>query len=144
MTLADVVDEHRRRIRSRVAAADVRLSGSASVEGVDADDLDLVVLVDDVAKAATPLAGVYPPLCPEQWRDDWAAFRDPGPPQVDVVLTRLGTRGDAHHRRAWERLARDPSLLDEYRRLKATGDDHELRKAAFFERVVAELGDDPA
>jgi hypothetical protein len=83
---------------------------------------------------------VYPPLYEEQWRDDWAAFRDPGPPQVDVVLTRRGTKGDAHHRRAWELILADHELRAEYVRLKALGMSG-VEKAAFFDRVVAMLGD---
>jgi len=83
---------------------------------------------------------VYPPLYEEQWRDDWAAFRDPGPPQVDVVLTRRGTNGDAHHRRAWELILVDQELRAEYERLKALGMSG-VEKAAFFDRVVGKLGD---
>ena len=55
------------------------------------------------------------------------------------VVTRAGTKGDAHHRRAWRLLARDPRLLDEYRAMKAEPDRYEERKAAFFERVVSLL-----
>jgi len=74
-------------------------------------------------------------------REDWAAFRDPGPPQVDLVVTRFGTKEDAHHRRAWELLAQDAGLLEEYRALKAVEGDYEQRKAVFFERVVTLLGE---
>ena len=133
------IEKHHRRIRAAVPSADVRVSGSASIEGLDANDLDLVALVPDVADAAARLRGVYRPLYEEEWREDWAAFRDPGPPQVDVVVTRLGTKGEAHHVRAWALLARDPALLDEYRALKGRYDDYERRKAAFFERLVARL-----
>jgi hypothetical protein len=77
-------------------------------------------------------------LYEEEWRDDWAAFRDPGPPQVDVVLTKAGTKGDAHHRRAWELILADSDLKAEYERLKAAGMDG-AQKAAFFEHVVAML-----
>lgn len=130
----NVVDEHRRRIASLVPGADVRLTGSASVPGLDAADVDLVVLSDDVHATARLLARAYPRLYPEEWRDDWAAFRDPGPPQVDVVVTRPGSRGDAHHRLAWELLAADPQLVEKYRSVK--GD--VAQKAAFFERLVGE------
>jgi hypothetical protein len=103
-------------------------------------DLDLVVLVPDVAGAAERLRNVYPPLYEEEWRDDWAAFRDPGPPQVDVVLTKRGTKSDAHHRRAWELILADDVLREDYERLKAAGMDS-AQKAVFFERVVAMLDD---
>jgi GrpB-like predicted nucleotidyltransferase (UPF0157 family) len=143
MGFEDAIAEHRRRLGSLIPGADARLTGSASVAGLAADDVDLVVLVDDVATAAARVAAAYAPLYPQEWSDDWAAFRDPGPPQVDIVLTRAGTRGDAHHRRAWQLLAGDPALLAEYRELKATRDDYEMRKAAFFERVVALLDERP-
>jgi hypothetical protein len=100
----------------------------------------LVVLVPEVADAADRLRNVYPPLYEDEWRDDWAAFRLPGPPQVDIVVTKRGTKGDAHHRRAWELLLADDVLRAEYERLKAAGMDS-VQKAAFFERVVARLGD---
>jgi hypothetical protein len=72
---------------------------------------------------------------------DWAAFRDPGPPQVDIVLTVPGSKGDAYHRRAWDLLLAKPPLQAEYTQLKTagmTGAD----KAAFFDRVVSMLDAD--
>ena len=132
---------HRERILRLLPGADVELTGSASVPGLPAEDLDLVVLVSDVAHSAARLREVYPPLYEDEWRDDCAAFRDPGPPQVDVVVTRAGTKGDAHHRRAWALLAERPDLVDEYRAVKSSRADSEDRKAAFVERVVALLDD---
>ena len=131
--------ENERRLRELLPTAEVVLSGSASVPGLDADDLDLVVLVDDVAAAAEILRSAFPVLHGGEWREDWAAFRVPGPPQVDIVVTRPGTLGDKHHRLAWKLLASRPDLLEEYRALKATREDYELRKREFFERVVALL-----
>jgi hypothetical protein len=128
-----------RRLGELLPAGRVYLSGSVRVPGLDAGDLDLVVLVDDVRAAAETLRPEYPVLHADEWRDDWAAFRDPGPPQVDIVLTRPGTLGDKHHRLAWELLADRPDLLEEYRKIRATPDDYELRKREFFERVVAQL-----
>lgn len=136
---ASLVNEHRRRIVGAIPEADVSLSGGASIEGLVANDVDLVALVPNVAEAAARLRRLYPPLFEEEWREDWAAFRDEGPPQVDLVVTQLGTKGDAHHRRAWELLAQNADLLDEYRALKASDDDYERRKAAFFERLVSLL-----
>jgi GrpB-like predicted nucleotidyltransferase (UPF0157 family) len=127
------------RLRVLLPGARVQLSGSASVPGLEAGDLDLVALVDDVAAAAEILRSEFPELHPDEWRDEWAAFRDPGPPQVDIVLTKPGTLGDKHHRLAWELLAGRPDLLAEYRELKATPGDYERRKREFFERVVARL-----
>jgi hypothetical protein len=133
------VNEHQRRLRELLPAAEVLLTGSSSLAGLEPADIDLVVLVEDVAASAEILRAEYPVLYPDEWRDDWAAFRDPGPPQVDVVLTRRGTLGDKHHRLAWELLAHRPDLLEEYRALKGASDDYEQRKREFFERVVALL-----
>ena len=115
------------------------VSGSTLLGHFAGHDLDLVVLVPEIGGAADRLRRLYPPLYEDEWRDDWAAFRDPGPPQVDIVLTRPGTLGDRHHRLAWQLLAMRPDLLQEYRELKATPDDYERRKREFFERVVSLL-----
>jgi hypothetical protein len=95
------------------------------------------VLVPDVLEAAARLRERYPPLYEDEWRDDWAAFRAPGPPQVDLVVTKPGSKSDAYHRRAWEFLAKEPELLAEYRALKRDRTDYERRKGAFFDKVVA-------
>jgi hypothetical protein len=81
----------------------------------------------DIDATAAKLRRSYPPLYEEHWSDDWAAFRLPGPPQVDVVLTRRGTTWDALHRLSWELLRRDESLLAEYAALKADADDYAER-----------------
>jgi hypothetical protein len=131
--------EQERRIRELLPSAEVRLSGSASLPGLDPDDLDLVVLVEDVAPAAEILRSEYPVLYPDEWRKDWAAFRVPGQPQVDIVVTRPGTLGDKHHRLAWQLLAERPDLVEEYRALKTSPGNYEVRKREFFERLVAQL-----
>lgn len=133
------MSEHQRRLEELLPDAEVHPSGSACVPGLDPNDLDLVVLVDDVAGAALILCSQYPVLYSDEWRDDWAAFRVPGSPQVDIVVTRPGTLGDKHHRLAWHLLADSPDLVKEYQALKATPEDYELRKREFFERVVALL-----
>src|SRR2546423_9095086 len=129
-------------IREAVPEGKTSVSGSTLLGKFGGHDIDLVVLVPDVADAAKRVRHFYPPLYEEEWRDDWAAFRLPGPPQVDIVLTKRGTKGDAHHRRAWELILADEALQAEYERLKAEGMDSS-QKAAFFERVVAMLGDSP-
>ena len=131
--------EHESRLRELLPGAEIHLTGSACVPGLDPNDLDFVALVEDVPAAAETLKSVYPTLYADDWREDWAAFRDPGPPQIDVVLTRRGSWGDSHHRLAWQLLADRPDLLEEYRALKATPQDYALRKQEFFERVVALL-----
>src|SRR4051794_19707773 len=121
-----VAQQQSRRIETLVPGAAVSLSGSALPGCVELDqahphDLDLVVLVEDVAAAARALRVDYAPLYEEEWRSDWAAFREPGPPQVDIVLTVRGSSGDARHRRAWDLLLADASLRAEYTRLQAAG-----------------------
>jgi len=135
LDIRQLVDEHRARIESLVGGADVRLSGSTLLGGFGGHDVDLVVLVAGVREAAGQLRRSYPPLYEEEWRPDWAAFREVGPPQVDIVVTSPGSTGDAHHRRAWELLLADPELRREYERAQAAGMTAE-QKRAFFERVV--------
>jgi hypothetical protein len=133
---------HTQRIADALPEGTTSVSGSMLLGQWSGHDLDLVVLVSNVRAAAERLRLVYPPLYEEEWRDDWAAFRDPGPPQVDVVLTTRGSRGDAHHRRAWRLILADEALRTEYEDLTATGMDS-AQKAAFFERVVARLASEP-
>ena len=137
--LGSLIDDHRKRISAVVPGAVISVSGSASVPGLPANDLDLVAVVSDVKRAAASLRRLYPPLYEDEWRDDWAAFREQGPPQVDVVVTCEGSSGDAYHRIAWRVLASDEQLLSEYRELKQDPHDYEQRKAEFFDRIVARL-----
>jgi hypothetical protein len=137
-----VIADHFERIAKAVPEGSISVSGSTLLGRYGGHDVDLVVLVPAVPDAAGRLRLVYPPLYEEEWRDDWAAFRHSGPPQVDVVVTRPGTTGDAHHRRAWELLLTDAELRAEYERLKAAGMSG-AEKALFFDRVVAALGDAP-
>jgi len=134
-----VIEDHVTRIAHAVPKGSTSVSGSTLLGHYGGHDVDLVVLVPDVSDAAQQLRNLYPPLYEDEWRDDWAAFRDPGPPQVDVVLTCPGTKGDAHHRRAWELLLADADLRAEYEGLKAAGMTG-AQKAVFFDRVVAMLG----
>jgi hypothetical protein len=133
-----LIPEHVELIRAAVPQGQTSVSGSTLLGNYGGHDVDLVVLVPDVADAAVRLRKIYPPLYEDEWRDDWAAFRVPGPPQVDIVLTQPGTKGDAHHRRAWDLILADEALRAEYERLKAAGMDS-AQKRAFFERVVGML-----
>ena len=119
------------RLRGLLPDATVRLTGSASLRDSTVDDLDLVAVVEDVEAAAARLD--LPPLHPEQWRDDWAAFRIEAQPQIDIVVTRAGTPAYDRHVGAWDRLAADPGLLAEYRRAKLDPE----RKREFFDRLAA-------
>jgi hypothetical protein len=133
-----LIVRHRRRIAEAVPDGTTFVSGSCLLGAYGGHDLDLVVLVEDVSEAANRLRRRYPPLYEDEWRADWAAFREPGPPQVDIVVTREGTKGHAHHLRAWELILADDTLRTEYERLKADGMDG-AQKAAFFDRVVGLL-----
>jgi hypothetical protein len=139
MDVEALIARHTARIREAVPEGETSVSGSTLLGGFGGHDVDLVVLVPNVAEAAKRLRQVYPALYEQDWRDDWAAFRQPGPPQVDIVLTKPGTKGDAHHRRAWELILVDSELRAEYEHLKAAGMDSATKKV-FFERVVARLG----
>jgi hypothetical protein len=134
-----LINRHRARISELIPEARTFLSGSTLLGSFGGHDIDLVVLVEDVAEAADPMREAYPPLYEDEWRDDWAAFREPGPPQIDIVLTKRGTAGHAHHLRAWELILADDSLRADYVALKSAGMDS-AQKAAFFDRVVAMLG----
>ena len=138
--LESVVALHVGRIAEAVPEGTTSVSGSTLLGHYGGHDLDFVVLVPNVADAANRLRHLYPPLYEEEWRDDWAAFRELGPPQVDIVLTKPGTKGDAHHRRAWDLILADDTLKAEYERLKDEGMDS-AQKASFFDRVVATLAD---
>jgi hypothetical protein len=61
---------------------------------------------------------------------------------VDIVVTAPGTKGDAHHRRAWDLLLTDASLRAEYETLKSAEMDS-MQKAAFFDRIVELLPPEP-
>ena len=136
--VATIVALYAGRIAEAVPEGSTSLSGSTLLGRFDGHDIDLVVLVPNVTEAANRLRNVFPPLYEDEWRDDWAAFREPGPPQVDIVVTKPGTQEDAHHRRAWDLLLADAALRAEYERLKAGGMDS-ARKEAFFNQVVAML-----
>jgi hypothetical protein len=140
MDVEALVSQHETRIPEVLPEGTTSVSGSTLLGRYGGHDVDLVVLVPEVADAANRLRAVYPPLYEDEWRDDWAAFRLPGPPQVDIVLTKPGTKAEAHHRRAWELILADGELRAEYERLKAAGMDSATKKA-FFECVVGMLGD---
>jgi hypothetical protein len=133
-----LVAQHTARIAELVPEGRTSLSGSTLLGRHGGHDVDLVVLVTSVDEAAARLRRSYPPLYEDHWRDDGAAFRLTGPPQVDIVVTRLGTWGDDHHRRSWELILASPPLQAEFESLKSAGMDS-TQKAEFFDRVVAML-----
>jgi hypothetical protein len=133
-----LITRHKARIGEVIPGAETFVSGSTLLGSFGGHDIDLVALVEDVADAAARMRRAYPPLYEGEWREDWAAFREPGPPQVDIVLTKPGTEGHAHHIRAWDLILADESLKAEYASLKSAGM-NSAQKAAFFDHVVAKL-----
>jgi hypothetical protein len=133
-----VISLHERRLGDLVPEGALSLSGSTLLGHFGGHDIDFVLVVPDLVDAARRVRDAYPPLYEDEWRDDWAAFRDAGPPQVDVVVTTPGSKGEAHHLRAWQLLLNEPSLLAEYENLKAAGMTG-AQKAAFFDRLVSLL-----
>lgn len=129
---------HTARIGAAVPEGRTSVSGSTLLGHYGGHDVDLVVLVPHVGSATERLRRAYPPLYENDWRDDWAAFRVEGRPQVDIVVTSPGTSGDDHHRRAWELILANSELRAEYEALKAAGMDSQT-KAKFFDRVVEML-----
>jgi hypothetical protein len=122
-----LVELHTGRIARTVPEARISVSGSTLLDQEGGSrDIDLVVLVPHVGQAAEQLRSAYAPL-EDEWRENWAAFRHDGSPQVDVAVTSPGTKGDDHHRRAWELILDDPRLQAEYKSLKAAGIDADER-----------------
>jgi hypothetical protein len=54
--------QHADAVARLVPGAETHLTGTASIPGLDARDVDLVALVNDVAEAADALRADYPPL----------------------------------------------------------------------------------
>src|SRR6476469_4798232 len=77
--LGAVAARHTELIVGALPGAEVHLTGTASVPGLEANDVDLVALVPDVTVAAAELRHVYAPLYEDHWSDTWAAFRAPDP-----------------------------------------------------------------
>jgi GrpB-like predicted nucleotidyltransferase (UPF0157 family) len=133
--------DHERRIRTRLPDVQIRHTGGSSVPGVlTSGDVDLQVRVDrtSFATARDALSELYDALHPDAWGEDSAYFaaRDADPP-VEVALTVIGTLDDLHHGAAWDRLAADPKLIDEYNALKrahegGSEDAYSAAKRAFF------------
>ncbi len=133
-----VFAEHSNRLRRLLGDVEVVQSGGSCIGA--GGDLDICVVVDDVAGAAERVRAAYPPLYEDEWREDWAAFRLPGEPQVDVVLVEPDSRADYHHRLAWQAIAADPGLRERYFAMRlSAGEDYAAAKAEFFDRLELEL-----
>src|SRR5919206_2387504 len=67
MDLEALIASHTARIRQAVPEGETSVSGSTLLRPCAGRDVDLVVLVPDVADAADRLRSVYPPLYEEDW-----------------------------------------------------------------------------
>jgi hypothetical protein len=138
---AALVEKHRQRIVAAVPEASVFLSGSASVEGLVANDIDLVALV--------PMWRTRRVVCAASIRRST---------KTNGETTGLGFGFLARHRSTSLSLGsarremltivapgsfscRTRGFLRSTARSKASASDYEQRKAAFFERVVSLLAD---
>jgi GrpB-like predicted nucleotidyltransferase (UPF0157 family) len=130
-----------RRIRERLPGVEVRHTGGTSTPGVlTSGDVDLQVRVDskDFEEARAVLSELYEPYHLDAWHPEGAFFTSPGSePQVEVALTALGGLDDLHHGEAWDRIAADPELVEQYNAMKrahdsASLDEYLAAKRAFF------------
>lgn len=138
---AETFAEHERRIRERLPDVEIRHTGGTSVRGVlTGGDVDLHVRTgaESFPAARTVLSELYEPLYPEAWHSESAYFVAPDTePRVEIALTVVGSLDDLHHGEAWQRIAADPELIDEYNALKrahegGSPDDYNAAKRAFF------------
>lgn len=76
------------------------------------------------------------------WHGEAAFFAAPdSEPLVELALTVVGSSDDRHHGEAWDRLARDPELVERYNALKrehegGSLDEYKAAKRDFFYRVL--------
>jgi len=135
--------EHARQIRERLPNVEIGHTGGMSVLGVlTSGDVDLQVRTErhSFPSARDVLRELYEPLDPEAWHPDSAYFLavDASPP-VEVSLTVIGTLDDLHHGAAWQRIAANPGLIEEYNALKrahegGSADEYNAAKRDFFHR----------
>lgn len=133
--------EHERRIRVCLPHVEIRHRGGTSVPGVlTAGDVDLHVRTEreSFETAREALSGLYKPLHREVWHAEGAFYVAPGShPRVELALTVVGSLDDLHHGEAWDRLAADPDLREQYNQLKhahqgGSSDDYNAAKRGFF------------
>jgi GrpB-like predicted nucleotidyltransferase (UPF0157 family) len=132
---------HARRIRERIPDAEVRHTGGTSIPGVlTGGDVDLQVRVapERFPEARDVLSELYEPFHLDAWHAEGAFYTAPGSePQVEVALTAIGCLDDLHHGEAWDRIAADPGLLEQYNAMKRAHEGGALdaylaAKRAFF------------
>ncbi len=130
-------EEHRERLRSLVASAQIEHVGSTSIPGaVTKGDLDLLVTVEPDAfnSAIAALRTSYAVHQPENWTPTYASFVDPAAsmPPVGVQLVVRGTPDEAMFVGFRDALRADPALVERYNAFKVehAGETYDVYTAA--------------
>jgi GrpB-like predicted nucleotidyltransferase (UPF0157 family) len=135
-------EDEQEKIQRLLPRAEVLHTGGTSVpDALTRGDLDIHVrvLADDFCAARDAFVSVYVTYHPEMWTGEFAAFVAPHAlVATGVALTAVGGEHDRRFLVGWQRLKREPLLLEEYNALKLeyerTPDAHsyEAAKSAFF------------
>lgn len=138
--------EEREKLERLLPGAEVLHTGATSVPAaLTRGDLDIHVRVsaDGFPQARDKLAVVYTSYRSDMWTAGFAAFVSPASQiATGVALTAVGGEHDRRFVVAWDRLKRNPQLLDEYNALKVKyegspdADSYEAAKSAFFSALA--------
>ena len=92
----------------------------------------------------------YAAHCPEMWTAEFATFVEPNAPiATGIALTSLGGEHDRRFVVGWERLKREPLLLEAYNALKREyegapdADSYQSAKSAFFSALASSDPEQP-
>ena len=121
---------------------EVRHVGGTSIPGVltQGDDVDLHVRTDKQSfeAARDVLSELYEPHWVHAWHAEGAYFfAADSRPRVEIALSAIGSLDDLHHGEAWQRIAADDDLREQYNALKrecegGSIDDYLAAKRDFF------------
>ncbi|GAA0909489.1 hypothetical protein GCM10009557_84030 [Virgisporangium ochraceum] len=139
---AAILADERARLAPLLPPHELALTGGSSVPGaLTKGDVDLHLRVDPAHFATTVAAArrVYRVVLPDIWTGTLATFEVPGAAlPTGVAVTPVGSEHDVRFRVCWRLLSTRADLLAEYNAMKrAAGADYEVRKSAFFDRLVA-------
>jgi GrpB-like predicted nucleotidyltransferase (UPF0157 family) len=144
-----ILTSTRERLRALDVPGELMLVGGSSVPGaLTRGDVDLHLRVEptEFPNAVRDLERHFTVAHPEIWTDTLAAFelRDDLP--VGIAVTPAGSEHDIRFTRCWQLLAADPSLVLEYNGVKrsAPAAEYEVRKSAFFDRLLEAWQSHPA
>jgi GrpB-like predicted nucleotidyltransferase (UPF0157 family) len=146
--------EERSKILLLLPGAEVLHTGATSVPAaLTRGDLDIHVRVPsgDFPRATDALAGTYASYRTEMWTPGFATFVVPNRSiPTGIALTTIGGEHDQRFLLAWDRLSREPQLLQELNALKLTYDEsddaasYESAKSAFFSSLVTSDSEPPS